>query len=158
MNNLRPWLAALILLPFLAACNIAKTVLQTAASGPGAVSTSTNISMGYPYLGIIMSNGECFDLDSRQMAAAPDAACDLWLVAPTLFRQMNGAKLSAYVTLAPPTRSQCANSRYEPGDVALQTDLFFCFISNKGRVGYVLVHYLGDVPNPGIVFDYLLFE
>jgi len=49
--------------------------------------------------------------------------------------------------------------RYEPGDLALQTDLFMCFITNEGQAGFVVVRsYLGAIPFSGVTFDYWVFE
>ncbi len=110
--------------------------------------------------GIILNNGECFNLDTGAVAAAPDAQCDLWLVQPALFRQVNGAKLSGYgVSFTPPTRSKCAGAKFDPGDLAIQTDLHMCFLSNEGKVGFIVVRqYRGGVPSTGIVFDYWIFR
>jgi hypothetical protein len=110
--------------------------------------------------GIILNNGECFNLDDGLVLAAPDAQSDLWLVAPAMFRQINGAQLSGYnVSYDPPTRTKCANGKYEAGDLAIQTDLHMCFITNLGKVGFIVVRqYRGVVPFTGIVFDYWIFR
>jgi hypothetical protein len=110
--------------------------------------------------GIILNNGECFNLDNGQVLAAPEAQCDLWLVAPAMFRQVNGAQLSGNnVSYTPPTRSKCVNGKYEAGDLAIQTDLHMCFITNLGALGFVVVRqYRGAVPFTGIVFDYWIFR
>lgn len=108
--------------------------------------------------GIILNNGECFNFDNGQVIA-PDAQCDVWLYQSAMFRQMNGAQISGYVTMEPPTRSHCAAGRYEPGDLAVQTDLYYCFISNEGNIGFIVArNYLGGVPFTGIVFDYWVFH
>lgn len=108
--------------------------------------------------GITLNNGECFNFDNGQVLA-PDAQCDVWLYQPAMFRQMNGAQISGYVTMEPPTRSYCAAGRYEPGDLAVQTDLYYCFISNEGNIGFIVArNYLGGVPFTGIVFDYWVFH
>jgi len=108
--------------------------------------------------GIILNNGECFNFDNDQVTA-PDTECDVWLAEPGLFRQMNGAQVSGYVTMTAPTRTYCVEGRYEPGDLAVQTDLYMCFISSDGRIGFVVARsYLGAIPFTGIVFDYWVFE
>jgi hypothetical protein len=108
--------------------------------------------------GIILNNGECFNFDNGQVTV-PDAQCDVWLAESALFRQMNGAQLSGYVTQEPPTRSHCAAGRYESGDLAVQTDLYMCFITNQGNVGFIVVRgYRGAVPFTGIVLDYWVFR
>lgn len=110
------------------------------------------------HTGVILNNGECFNFDNG-LVTPPDDQCDVWLAEPALFRQQNGAQLSGYVTLSPPTRGHCATGRYEPGDLAVQTDLYMCFITNEGRIGFVVVRqYRGGVPFTGIVFDYWVFE
>lgn len=108
--------------------------------------------------GVILNNDECFNFDNGQVTA-PDIACDVWLVEPALFRQMNGMQLSGYVTMTAPTRTYCLEGRYEPGDLALQTDLYMCLITNEGRIGFVVVRsYIGEMPFTGIVFDYWVFD
>jgi hypothetical protein len=110
------------------------------------------------YTGVILNNGECFNFDDGGVSV-PDQRCDVWLTQPGLFRQMNGAQLSGYVTLDPPTRTHCATGRYEPGDLAIQTDLYMCFITDEGRVGFIVVReYRGNMPITGIVFDYWVFR
>lgn len=107
--------------------------------------------------GIMLKNGECFNFDNGQVTA-PNAECDEWLAEPALFRQMNGAQLSGYVTITAPTRGHCLQAKYESGDLALQTDLYMCFITNQGRAGFVVVRdYLGGIPSTGIIFDYWVF-
>ncbi len=107
---------------------------------------------------ITLNNGQCFNFDNGQVTA-PDAQCDVWLVEPALFRQMNGAQVSGYVTMNAPTRTHCVAGQYESGDLALQTDLYMCFITNEGRVGFVVVRdYLGGIPSTGVVFDYWVFD
>jgi hypothetical protein len=110
------------------------------------------------HTGVILNNGECFNFDNGQVTA-PDSQCDVWLAEPALLRQRNGAQLSGYVTLAPPARSHCAAGRYEPGDLAVQTDLYMCFISNEGQIGFMVARgYRGEAPLTGIVFDYWVFR
>ncbi|MDP2975655.1 MAG: hypothetical protein Q8N45_05515 [Anaerolineales bacterium] len=110
------------------------------------------------HTGIILNNGECFNFDNGAVSA-PDAQCDVWLYQSAMFRQMNGAQISGYVTMEPPTRGHCAAGRYEPGDLAVQTDLYMCFISNEGNIGFIVARNdLGGVPFTGIVFDYWVFH
>lgn len=126
------------------------TVASPAETAPDPLPASTT--------GVVLNNGECFNFDAGQVTA-PDAECDMWLVEPALIRQMNGAQISGYVTLTAPARTQCVQGHYETGDLALQTDLYMCFITNQGRVGFVVVRsYLGAVPFTGVAFDYWVFE
>lgn len=108
--------------------------------------------------GILLNTGECFNFDTGQVTS-PDSQCDVSLAQPMLFHQLNGAQISGYVTLSAPSRSYCASARYEPGDLAVQTDLFMCFITNQSQVGFVVVRsYRGDIPYTGVVFDYWIFQ
>jgi len=111
------------------------------------------------YTGVTLQNGECFDFDSGQVFASANSQCDIWLVEPALIRQQNGARVSGYVTSTPPGRSACLGARYEPGDLAMQTDLYFCFITNAGQPGFLVpTHYQGGIPPTGIVFNYWVFR
>lgn len=111
------------------------------------------------YTGITLHNGECFDLDSGQVFTSANPLCDIWLVEPALIRQQNGARLSGYVTQTPPTRSACLGARYEPGDLVMQTDLYYCFITNAGQPGFLVpTGYLGGIPPTAIVFNYWVFH
>jgi hypothetical protein len=110
------------------------------------------------YTGVILNNGECFNFDSGAVSV-PDQRCDVWLFQSAMFRQMNGAKLSGYVTQDPPSRDHCVNGKYEAGDLAVQTDLYMCFITDEGKIGFIVVRdYRGNVPFTGIVFDYWVFQ
>jgi hypothetical protein len=110
------------------------------------------------YTGVILNNGECFNFDSGAVSV-PDQRCDVWLFQSAMFRQMNGAKLSGYVTQVPPSRDHCIHGKYEAGDLAVQTDLFMCFITDEGQAGFIVVRqYRGNIPSTGIVFDYWVFR
>jgi hypothetical protein len=110
------------------------------------------------HTGVIFNNGECFDFDSGQVVAAPDDECDVWLAEPALFRQVNGAQLSGYVTREPPSRGHCLGATYDATEKAVQTDLYYCFITTEGGPGFVVPRsYRGGIPFTGIVFDYWLF-
>ena len=108
--------------------------------------------------GQILNNGECFNFDNGQVSL-PDTQCDVWLAEPALFRKVNASQLSGYVTFEPPSRTHCLEGRYEPGDLAIQTDLFMCFITSEGYPGFIVARdYLGGIPSTGIVFDYWVFK
>jgi hypothetical protein len=110
------------------------------------------------FTGIILNNGECINFDTGAITP-PDAQCDVWLTGAGLFHQMNAAKLSGYVTMTAPSRSHCIGARYEAGDLAVQTDLFMCFMTNENRPGYIVVReYRGGIPFTGIVLDYWVFR
>ena len=111
------------------------------------------------YTGVILNNGECFNFDDGAVSV-PDQRCDVWLQQSGLFRQMNGAQLSGYnVSYNPPTRSRCVSAKFDPTDLAIQTDLYMCFHSDEGQVGFIVAReYLGNAPYTGIVFDYWIFR
>ena len=111
------------------------------------------------YTGVILNNGECFNFDDGAVSV-PDQRCDVWLQQSGLFRQMNGAQLSGYnVSYNPPTRSRCVSAKFDPTDLAIQTDLYMCFHSDEGQVGFIVAReYLGSAPYTGIVFDYWVFR
>ena len=77
-----------------------------------------------------------------------------------LFRQVNGSQLSGYaVSDQPPTRTRCVSAKFDPNDLAIQTDLYMCFHTNEGRVGFIVVRqYRGSAPISGVVFDYWVFR
>ncbi|MBN2385878.1 MAG: hypothetical protein JXB85_02580 [Anaerolineales bacterium] len=107
--------------------------------------------------GVLLNNGECFDFDNG-LVTALDGQCDVWLAEAALFRQVNGAQLSGYVTLDPPRRADCLGGRYEPGDLAVQTGQYMCLITSQGIPGFIVVRaYQGPGPSTGIVFDYWVF-
>jgi hypothetical protein len=109
------------------------------------------------HTGIILNAGDCFDFDTGAVTPL-NASCDMYMAEGALIRQTNGAQISGYVTFEPPSRSDCIAGRYEPGDLAAQTDLYMCFKSNNGGTGFVVVReYRPGIPIPGIVVDYWLF-
>ncbi len=144
-----------------------EAVLSQAAAPPqAATATQTVIStpeenppqpLPASHTGIILNNGGCFDFDFGQVSAQ-DNQCDVLLAEPLLLRQQNNAQISGYVTLTAPSRSQCASARYEPGDLAVQTDMYMCLITNAGQIGFFVVRSYGGIPSTGIVFDYWVFN
>lgn len=110
------------------------------------------------HTGVNLTAGDCFDFDNGQVTA-PNGSCDMWAVEGALIRPMNGASISGYVTMTAPSRNDCVAGQYEPGDLAIQTDLYMCFITNDGAVGFVVARsYLGSVPFSGFSFDYWTFD
>jgi hypothetical protein len=110
------------------------------------------------HTGIVMNIGQCFNFDTGQVTT-PDAQCDLYLASHVVFQNRNGAKISGYTTFTAPTRSHCLSAKYEPGDLAVQTDLYMCEITSQGQPGFIVVRaYLGSIPFTGIVFDYWVFH
>ena len=108
--------------------------------------------------GIALNAGQCFDFDTGAISA-PDANCDMWAVEGALVRQMNAAQISGYVTFEAPSKSDCLSATYDPNDLAIQTDLYMCFISSQGTPGFVVARgYLGAAPFTGFVFDYWLYD
>ena len=109
------------------------------------------------HTGIILNNGECFDFDTGAITTL-DANCDVLLAEPALLRQVNLAQVSGYVTMTVPTHSSCAAAMFDPNDLVVQTDLFYCLITNLGNVGFLVPRsYVGGVPATGITFDYWIF-
>lgn len=131
---------------------------ETAAPAPPQAENAP-VPLPAAQTGIPLKNGECFNFDSGQVVSSPDDQCDVWLVEPALFRQMNSARISGYVTLSPPARTQCSSSLYETGDIAVQTDMFMCFITNQAGIGYIVVRaFQGEVPTTGVILDYWVFR
>lgn len=111
------------------------------------------------HTGIILSLNECFDFDSGLVLTADNAECDMWLKESILIGQMNGTQISGYVTFTAPTKSDCLAGTSDPNDLAIQTDLYMCFITADGAVGFVVARdYLGAVPFTGFTFDYWVFD
>ncbi len=142
----------------------AATAPTTTATPPSPVPPTATVEQTAPdplpatHRDVILHNGECFDFDSGQVVASSDARCDLWLVEPALMRPWGGAQISGYVTQQPPSRSYCLGARYEPGELAIQTDLYYCLITNEGHPGFIVPRdYLGGIPFSGFVFDYWVF-
>jgi hypothetical protein len=134
---------------------------QSQSAPPAAQPTPEEIApdpLPAGYTGVILNNGECFDLDTGAVSA-PDLRCDVWLTQSGLYSQMNGAQISGYVTMEAPSRTNCVAARFDPGDLAVQTDLFSCFLTDEGQVGFIVAReYRGGIPSTGIVFDYWVFR
>lgn len=131
----------------------------SAAAEIAALSESAPDPLPAARTGIVLYGGECFDFDDGEITGVDHDDCDIWMAEASLIRQMYGMQLSGYVTLSAPTRTYCVEGRYEPGDLAVQTDLYMCFITNKGQVGFMVAReYIGSAPIEGIVFDYWVFD
>ena len=110
------------------------------------------------HTGVTLYVGECFDFDTGAVTA-PDTSCDVLLTEAALLQQMNLTQISGYVTMTVPTRSDCAAARFEAGDLAVQTDLYYCFATNGGNIGFIVARdYLSGTSGQGIVFDYWIFH
>lgn len=111
------------------------------------------------YTGVILSPAQCFDFDDGQVVPFSDSRRDVCLLEAGLLRQQNGAHVSGYVTQQPPSRTACLGARYEAGDLAIQTDLYYCFLTNEGRPGFIVPRqYLSETTFAGFVFDYWVFR
>ncbi len=108
--------------------------------------------------GLILREGECFDLDDGSVGA-PDGECDLLLVPVLIFRPVNGARISGSATAAAPTRSQCASASLDAADVAPNTDRYLCLQTSEGTYGFVVQR--ADAPGAPLnrlILDYWLFR
>lgn len=134
----------------------------TPTQTPSATTTPNEIApdpLPASHTGVTLNVDECFDFDSGLVVAADAAGCDMWQAESALVRQMNGAQISGYVTFIAPTKSDCLAATYDPNDLAVQTDMYMCFISNDGGVGFLVPRsYLGSVPFTGFGFDYWVFD
>lgn len=108
--------------------------------------------------GLILREGECFDLDDGSVGA-PDGECDLLLVPVLIFRPVNGARISGSATATAPSRSQCASSVLSGADVAPNTDRYLCVQSSEGSFGFVVQR--ADAPGAPLnrlILDYWIFR
>jgi hypothetical protein len=88
--------------------------------------------------GIILDDGECYDLDNGHAPHMLDADCDILLVYPQILRPQNGAQLCGHATLTPPSRGDCEAAAFDSGDLAPNTDLYICFLSDEGHYGFIV--------------------
>jgi hypothetical protein len=139
----------------------AATATETPTAAPADTSTPSEFApdpLPASHTGVVLNVGECFDFDSGQVLTSAAAGCDMWQPEPALVRQMNGASISGYVTFEVPSKSRCVAATYDPNDLAIQTDLYMCLMTNEGAVGFLVARsYLGGVPMTGFAFDYWLF-
>ncbi len=108
--------------------------------------------------GLILREGECFDLDDGSVGA-PDGECDLLLVPVLILRPVNGARLSGSATAAAPTRSQCASAALDAADLAPNTDRYLCVQTSEGRPAFVVQR--ADAPGAPLnrlILDYWTYR
>lgn len=112
------------------------------------------------HTGIILANGECYDLDTGNAPYVMGPQCDVLLVHPQILRPQNGAMLSGHATLDAPSRTECESAIYEAGDLAPNTDLYICFRTNEGSYGFLVQRTDGApfaISSQRLVFDWWLY-
>jgi hypothetical protein len=172
----KPILALLTLLILALACGIPSTPEPpTATTAPPTdtplpVPTPTDTPIPDPtapsplpmtHTGIILNDDECFDLDDGASPYVLDADCDILLVYPQILRPQNGAQLSGQATFEAPSRGDCAAAVFDPGDLAPNTDLYICFLSDEGHYGFIVQRPDGapfDIASHRLVFDWWVYE
>lgn len=110
--------------------------------------------------GIILNDGECYDLDNGHAPYTLDDDCDILLVYPQILRPQNGAQLCGHATLTPPSSNDCASAAFDPGDLAPNTDLYICFLSDEGNHGFIVQRHDGapfDTASHRLVFDWWVY-
>lgn len=135
---------------------------------PGPTSTSTPepdetapVPLPASHTGIILQHGECYDLDTGNAPYVMGPACDMLFSPPYVIQMQNGAQISGYATLTPPSLSHCVGATYEPGDLSPNTDLYLCFRTNEGHYGFIVQRPDGapfEISSTRLVFDYWVFE
>jgi hypothetical protein len=149
--NTKPILAAgLALLLLTLACGTATPTpapLPPPSDTPAPVPTPTDTPipdatapspLPMTHTGIILNDGECYDLDDGNAPYVLDADCDILKVYPQILRPQNGALLSGYADLTPPSLSDCMGKVFDAGDLAPNTDLYICFLSDEGHYGFIV--------------------
>jgi hypothetical protein len=112
------------------------------------------------HTGIILNDDECYDLDTGDAPYVRDDDCDILLVYPQILRPQNGAQLSGYAEMTPPSSGTCNAKAFDPGDLAPNTDLYICFFTNEGNYGFIVQRPDGapfDVASHRLVFDWWLY-
>jgi len=112
------------------------------------------------HTGIILNDGECYDLDDGNAPYVLDADCDILLVYPLILRPQNGAQLSGYADLTPPSLGTCMGKAFDAGDLAPNTDLYICFHTDEGNYGFIVQRPDGapfEVSSHRLVFDWWLY-
>jgi hypothetical protein len=111
--------------------------------------------------GIILKEGECYDLDTGDAPYVLDADCDVLMVPIQILRPQNGAMLCGHATFDPPSLAQCQTAAYDAGDLAPNTDLYICFRSNEGRYGFLVQRHDGApfaVASTRLVLDWWVYR
>lgn len=111
--------------------------------------------LGPEWSAMAFSGGKCYDLDA--LYYADGAACDValsadgWLITP-----QNGALFSGNGSLKAPSLNDCKAAQMSADPIALMTDLYLCFKTNKGTYGFFVMR---EAPQSSglIVFDAYLF-
>ena len=112
------------------------------------------------HTGIILDDGECYDLDNGHAPHVLDADCDILLVYPQILRPQNGAQLCGHATLTAPSLADCEAAAYDPGDLAPNTDLYICFLSDEGHYGFLVQRHDGapfETASHRLVFDWWVY-
>ncbi|MGD8814746.1 MAG: hypothetical protein PVI78_09765 [Anaerolineales bacterium] len=112
------------------------------------------------HTGIILDDGECYDLDNGHAPHVLDADCDILLVHPQILRPQNGAQLCGHATLTAPSLADCEAAAYDAGDLAPNTDLYICFLSDEGHYGFLVQRHDGapfETASHRLVFDWWVY-
>ena len=106
--------------------------------------------------GYIFDSGACFDLD----AAFPvnDATCDLYLDSNGILEPRNGAIMTGYASLSPPSLGQCMGAALTNEQLAPGTDMYFCFQTNQSLYGFFVMRFDQMFDLNRIVFDMYVFR
>lgn len=113
------------------------------------------------HTGIILNDGECYDLDDGNAPYVLDADCDILKVPPQILRPQNGALLSGYADLTPPSLSDCMGKDFDAGDLSPNTDLYICFLSDEGHYGFFVQRSDGapfEISAHRVIFDWWVYE
>ena len=112
--------------------------------------------LGPEFSGMWIAVGTCYDMDI--LYTSEGEACDLVLEQDGLLFPVYGALLSGYAFDTEPDLVKCIEviSIIQNDDpVAVQSDLYMCFLTNAGRYGFFVARQI-DIQN-GIAFDAYLF-
>jgi len=113
------------------------------------------------HTGIILNDGECYDLDNGDVPFVLDADCDILKVPPQILRPQNGALLSGHADLTPPSLSDCMGKAFDAGDLSPNTDLYICFLSDEGHYGFFVQRPDGapfEISAHRVIFDWWVYE
>ena len=111
--------------------------------------------------GITLQNGECYDLDTGDAPYVMDADCDILSTVNQELLPQNGALLSGYADMNPPTRSECMLKEYASDHLVAQSDLYLCFVTSEGDYGFLVGRQDSapfEIYSTRLIFDYWVFH
>lgn len=112
--------------------------------------------LGVEYTGFIFDFGTCFDMDNFQPVGVNDPECDFLSDQYGAVTPQNGALISGYATMEPPSFGKCMDADLSPDYLATQTDLYLCFKTSQGSYGF-LVGRDYQVNQNRLIFDMYIF-